>query len=283
MAGVVITVNGVALSTFASRVERMTRTTPALRGADIPVAGRHGALPVPRRRHNPGLIVWPMWVKGVNPTTGLISAGTTIDQIRGRYDDMSRLFHADPLDVRYAYPDGTVRQATARLALEPLEFDEQPGAVQFGRFAPALSIPAAFWSDLTAVSVGPTALATGTTTTLAGFAGATAPMDDLTVTFGPGSNPSLSQPLTGAFVAYDGVIAAGRKLVIDTELWAVTGTIDAGGTWTPAITAIRFGPESKFFYLTPPSDGTAPVVSLVHSGGSTMTVTVAGKRRFLTG
>lgn len=278
MAGVVITVNGVDLATFAGRVERMQRTTPPLRGADILVAGRHGALPVLQRPHSPGAIVWPMWVKGVDPTTGLISAGTTIDQIRGRYDDMSRLFHADPLDVRYIYPDGVVRQATARLALEPLEFDEQPGAVQFGRFAPALSIPDAFWADVDPVTTGALTYTSTQQRTLTAFAGATAPMSDLTVTFGPGNNPEIRQPATGAFIAYDGVIGAGQTLTIYCDDTVTAQLVGTGGL-VPDYTKIRFLPP-RWFDLNPAAGLT---VEVRHTGGGTMNCTVAGRRKYLTG
>lgn len=278
---VAITVNGVALSTLASKVESMRRTSPALRGNDIEIPGRHGSLALPHRSYGPGSIVWPMWLKGVDPTTGQVSAGTTVDELRRRYDAMCRLFGPFELDVRYTYDDGTVRKALCRLWQEPLDFEEQPASPWFGRFTPALTIPGAFFSDVSAVTSGPHVLASGAEATLTEFAGATAPMDELTVTFGPGSNPSLSQPSTGFFVAYDGVIAAGQELVVETETWSLS--TGAGTSWTPDVTLLRFGPVSRWFALTPPADGSAPVVALTNTGGTSVSVTITGRRKYLVG
>ncbi len=281
MAAVTVTVNSTSLATLASRIERMQRSTPVLRGTDLDLPGRHGVLRLPRRLHGPGTIVWPMWVKGVDPDTGLI-VGSSVDEIRQRADELGRLFHADPLDVRYTYPGGTVRQAIARLALDPLDFtQDSPSAPEFGKFVAALTIPDSFWSDLSAVTAGPNAFSTGGTQALTGFAGATAPMDELTVTFGPGANPELTQPSSGYLLAYDGVIAAGQQLQVDTATWSVGP--GSGSAWTPDVTKVRFGPESRFFSLQPEPGGVAPTIRVTHTGGGQVSVTISGKRRFLTG
>lgn len=286
MAVETITVNGVDLSTLVRNVESLAGLlrTPERRGENIAIAGRSGRLRQSGRSFEAGVMTLPLWVVGADAASGATLYGdAAVTSFYARADELVRLLHAEPLTIDHTLPDGSVRRAVAELADEPLDFTRQLGSPLFGRVSVALTIPGAFWSDVSTVSVGPTALATGASTTLTAFAGATAPMEDLIVTFGPGSNPSLSQPLSGAFVAYDGVIASGRKLVVDTETWSVTGTIDAGGTWAPLITAVRFGPAAKFFYLTPPSAGTGPVVSLAHTGGGTATVTVSGRRKYMTG
>ncbi len=281
-----ITVNGVDLSSMVRNVESLAGLlrTPEQLGDNLVIPGRHGRLRQAGRTFDAGEIVLPLWVLGADAVTGANLFGDpAVTSYYARVDELVRLLHAPTLTIDHTLPDGSVRRAVAEMADEPMDFTRQLGAPLFGRVTVTLTVPGAFWSDVSSVTAGPTALATGASTTLTAFAGATAPTEDLVITFGPGSNPSLSQPLTGAFVAYDGVIAAGRKLVIDTETWAVTGTIDAGGTWAPSITAVRFGPTAKFFYLTPPPAGTGPVLSLTHTGGGTVTVTVSGRRKYLTG
>ena len=278
-----LTVNGVDLSIYCYPVTTYSGllTSPRRKSGNLPVAGRHGTLRVPRKRYDEAQVVLPMTVAGAT-AAGLVPSGSTEQQeFYKRTDELLRLFHAELVTLDHTLPDGSVRRAVGEVT-DVMDFTRLPLG-QAARVSVALTVPGAFWSDLTAVTVGPVALTTGATASLTAFVGATAPMDDLVITFGPGANPTLAQPLTGAFVAYDGVIASGRTLTVNTETWEVTGSIDAGGTWSPSITAVRFGPEAKFFWLTPPHDGSAPVVSLAHTAGGSMAVTVSGKRRYLAG
>lgn len=278
-----LTVNGVDLSIYAYPVQSYSGllTTPPRKSGNLPVAGRNGTLRVPRKRFDAGTVVLPMTVAGATAAGNVPPGSTEQIEFYKRTDELLRLFYAEVVTLDHTLPDGTVRRALCEVS-DVMDFTRLPGG-QVARVSVSLTIFGSFWSDLTTVTAGPSALTSGGTATLTAFAGATAPMEDLTITFGPGANPSLSQPATGVFFAYDGVIASGRKLVVNTETWALTGTLDAGGSWTPTVTAARFGPDAKFFYLTPPSNGTAPVVSLTHTGGGSMSVTVAGYRRFLTG
>jgi hypothetical protein len=110
---------------------------------------------------------------------------------------------------------------------------------------------------------------------LGAFAGSTAVCTDLTVIFGAGNNPRLSTSYN--FVGWNNVIAAGRQLGIDT---ATGFTHQAGGSaWVPGYDAIAYGPGPRYFEVDPSEPLSA---TLTHTGGGSMTVEVAGKRRYRT-
>ncbi len=279
-----ITVNGVDLSSLVRNVESLAGLlrTPEQLGDNLVIPGRHGRLRQAGRTFDAGEIVLPLWVVGADAVTGAnLSGDPAVTSYYARVDELVRLLHATTLTVDHTLPDGSVRRAVAEMADEPMDFTRQLGAPLFGRVVVTLTVPDAFWSDLSAVTAGPNVFSTGGTAALTGFAGATAPMDELVVTFGPGANPELTQPASGYLLAYDGVIAAGQQLQVDTATWSVGP--GSGSVWTPDVTKVRFGPESRFFSLQPEPGGVAPTVRLTHTGGGQVSVTIVGKRRFLTG
>lgn len=279
-----ITVNGVDLSSLVRNVESLAgllRTPERLAGS-IAIPGRNGRLRQPGRTFESGEIVLPLWVVGADAVTGAnLTGDPAVTSYYARVDELVRLLHAATLTIDHTLPNGSVRRAVAEIADEPLDFTRELGAPLFGRVVVTLTVPDAFWSDLTSVTTGPHLLATGATQALSGFAGATAPMDELVVTFGPGANPELTQVSSGYLLAYDGVISADRQVQVDTAAWTVGP--GSGTAWTPDVTKLRFGPEARFFTLLPEAGGVAPTVRLTHTGGGSVSVTVAGKRKYLTG
>lgn len=276
-------VNGVDLMNMAWRIENASgaTTAPGRRGSNITVSRRHGAVRG-RKRYEPGQFALDMWVKGVDRTTGGLPIGSTdIDEFHKRIDELTRLFYSDTLTVVHVRPDGTQRQAVAELETEPLAFARDVTSPLFGRFKVALSIPGAFWTDASPVTQTLSG-ATGSTLSWTTFATATAPMDELTLTFGPGNNPQLLQGSTGMLTAYDSTILSGRRLVIDAANWTITGAVDAGGNWSYNYAAFRHLNSARWFELTPNYDGSAPVTTLTHSGGGSVSVTISGRRKYLT-
>lgn len=279
-----ITVNGVNILTLATMVETGTPLLSGapLRGEDLVVPGRDGRLPVTRRWYDQTTFTLPMWIKGIDPVTGLVPGGSdAMNEFYKRADTMTQLFAADaqPFDIIHTRTDGQQRQALCRLAGDPIAFTRDKSSPMFGRFGVALTIPDASWRDAAAVTPQTISSATGATQTWTNFLGATARMTDLVLTFGPGSNPALTQG--GVSFSYGGVIAAGRKLVVDCGTWDVTGTIDAGGTWTPTFSAIAHAGDARFFVLAPnKTPGSSPQTVLTHTGGGSMSVTLAGRRRY---
>jgi hypothetical protein len=278
-------IDGVDLSGYAWRIETAEglQITPGVIGEDVVLPGRDGAIEVyggfgqQRRPDAIGQIVFSLWLKGVSSATGLVPGGsTTAAEYFARWDELVRLFHRRRVTIDHVKADGSTRRAIAHLSpgdsIGPVR---NPSSPWFGRFKATFTIPAAHWTDTAAVTTGQQSLATGGTLSLAAFAGATAVCTELTVTFGAGSNPRLST--SWGHVGWNNVIAAGRQLGIDTA----TGTTNsaAGTSWTPGYDALTFAPGPRLFEIDPSE---ALSATLTHTGGGTMTVEVAGKRRYRT-
>src|SRR5206468_8122686 len=117
--------------------------------------------------------------------------------------------------IDHARPDGTIRRAFAHfMPGESITPSPSPSSPWFGRFRAVFAIPGAHWTDITPVTTGTVALTTNGFLDLSVFAAATASCTELQIVFGPGNNPRLSTS-TG-HIGWNGVIAAGRQLGIDT-------------------------------------------------------------------
>lgn len=275
MAAETITVNGLDLRSVATNIESLAGllTTPARRGSNIEVPGRHGAIPTANKRYGVGEVVLPLWVKGVGSSGVTGSDDAQVTEFYANLDRILQAFHAGTVVVDHTLPDGSVRRALCEL-LEPVAFSREPASPLFGRASVALTIPGAFWFELNNQTHTAT-LTNGGSTAATPFAGATAPMDELTLTFGPGSNPELGQG--PVFFAYDGIIGSGQTLVVNTGSWTASGT----GGLVVDYSKLRHGGSPRWFEMSP--EDPAPTLNLLHTGGGSMSVTVTGKRHFLTG
>lgn len=260
---------------------------PAKRGANIAIPERDGELHIPRKLYGPATIVFPLWVRGVDPTTEQVTSDAAARlTFHQRARDLAALFCVgDLVTVRHTLSDSTAREIAGEVT-DAIPFDiSSHDRWTLGQVTIGLNCADPFWTD-TADTTADFTLTTGQTTSLTGFTAASARMNDLLITFYPGSNPKLSQPTTGAFFAYNGIISAGRKLVVDTGDWTITGTVDAGGTWDPStaptqhVARVEKGAHARLFTLSPERPA-APVVKLEHTGGGSMRVTAAGKLRYL--
>lgn len=267
------TINGVSLDTYAYMLTDIsgTMTVAAKRGSNVTVPGRHGALRTPKR-FDVAEIVLPLWVVGALPDGSVPPGSTAAEEFFTRRDELLKLLYADPLLLEYTRPDGTSRSAYAEVS-EVLDF-ARIGAGPEAKVSVALTLFEGFWFDTLAVSQGITGT-TGTIGALTAFEGATAPMDDLTLTFGPCNNPQVN--FGDGYVKYNGVIAAGRQLVINAGNWTVNyGT---GAAWSPDLRQVEFSPGPRWFELDPT---VAPFeAQFVHTGGGSATVTINGRRRYL--
>lgn len=286
-----VSVNGVNLDNLVAQgLDDVSglHTVPGKRTANVEIPGRHGALNVPSKRYQQASLVLPMWIRGVNPD-GSIPALTdpaTRLAFHTRLRALTALFtEGELVTITHQLTDGTARQITAEVDTVLNFTITGTGRYTLGKVSVGLTAADPFWTDTT-TTTATFSLTTGSTTTLPGFAAATAPMDDLTVSIGPCTNPTLTQISTGAFITYNGIIGAGQHLLIDTTAWTVTGTVDAGGTWNPAsaptqhIARIQHGGGgSRLFSLSPQNP--VPVVSLSHTGGGTATVAITGPQRHL--
>lgn len=269
-----LTVNGVSLETHAFMLTDASglMTAPARRGENISVPGRHGRIPTRGKRYEQGEIVLNVWVDGCLADGSIPGESNALRQFELRRDEILRAFHAETVVVDYTPDSGLTRRALCEVA-DVLDFT-RIGAEPLARVSVALTIPQTFWFELHN-QTHTASLANGGSTAATPFAGATAPMDELTLTFGPGNNPELGQG--PVFFAYDGVIGSGQTLVVNTGSWTASGT----GGLVVDYSKLRHGGSPRWFEMTP--EDPAPTLNLLHTGGGSMSVTVTGKRHFLTG
>jgi hypothetical protein len=273
----ILTINGTVLNTLAKNVESLTGRlhVPARRTANVLVPGRHGAIRVARKMYDQGLIVLPMWVAGCNDD-GTIPVGTTARrEFYRNVDELVRLFASDaPLDIQHTIPDGSVRQASGDVD-QVLDFTTGAWGDPVGKVSAAITLPDPFWHDVNAtflqfVSPGPSL-------PLSQFAQSNAPMEDFVyVVTGPATNARIGCSAT-SWVQYNGVIAAGQTLTIDSGAWSLAGT----GGLVPDYAALIHGPEARWLTVRP---GSPPAITWSATGATSATkVTVTGKRKYLVG
>jgi hypothetical protein len=267
------TINGVSLDTYAYMLTDISgiMSTAPRRGSNVTVPGRHGAIRTPKR-FDPAEAVLPMWVVGAQPDGSVPVDSTAAEEFFANRDALLNILNADPLLLQYTRGDGSSRSAYAEVT-EALDF-ARVGIGPEAKVSVALTLFEGFWFDTLAVSQAITGT-TGTIQALTAFVGATAPMDDLILTFGPCNNPQIN--FGDSFVKYNGVIAAGRQLVINAGNWTVGyGT---GAFWQPDLRQVEFGPGPRWFEISPT---VAPFeAEFVHTGGGSATVTINGRRRYL--
>lgn len=270
------TINGVSLDTYAYMLTDIsgTMSTAPRRGSNVTVPGRHGAIRTPKR-FDPAELVLPLWVVGAAPDGSVPPGSTAAETFFANRDELLRILNADPLLLEYTRPDGTSRSAYAEVT-EVLDF-ARVGVGPEAKVSVAMTLFEGFWFDTDPVSQIITG-ATGVTAELTEFAGATAPMADLTLTFtGPVNNPQLNLGGGSAYVKYNGVVAAGRQLVIDTAVWQVspgTGTI-----WSPDLRQVEYAPGPRWLELD--ATVTPFEIAFLHTGGGSATCSISGRRRYL--
>lgn len=280
-------IDAVSLRDYATRIETAEGLldTPSPVGDNVSLPGRDGELQVfgeigqPRRADSLGRITFDLWLKGLDPTTGLIPGGSsTQEQWFARWDDVVRRFFRRRVVIDHARPDGTIRRAFAHfMPGESITPSRSPSSPWFGRFRAVFAIPGAHWTDLASVTTGQVELVTNGFLDLSVFAAATAPCTELQVVFGRGNNPRLSTS-TG-HIGWNGAIVAGRQLGIDT---ATGFTHQASGTsWVPGFDGLTYSPGPRLFEVDP-SEPLGAIFTHTTGAGVTMAVEVIGKRRYRT-
>jgi hypothetical protein len=187
------------------------------------------------------------------------------------------MFHRRRITIDHPRPDGTRRAVGYLTPQESMAPTSRAASPWFGRFKASVTIPAGHWTDPTEVTTGPTSLTNNGVLSLSPWVAATAPCTELRITFGPGSNPRLSTSY--GFVGWNGTIAAGRELVIDTGNPTAPLGYGGGQAWTPDYGGLVYSPGPRLFEIDP-SEPLQAV--LTHTGGGSMSVEVAGKRRYRT-
>lgn len=277
MAAEQIIANGLELISPWCQVEDVSTMLAAAprRGENVVVPGRHGVIRSPRKRYNPADIVIPMHVKGVDRATGAF-VDDPVSQLHDNIDHLLRVFHAETVLLEYVRSDGTSRYADTELFGEPVEMVREKSSPPLARVSVALTLFNAFWRDAVSSSQTITGV-DGTVQPLTAFEGASAPMQNLLITFtGPCNNPMLTHGTR--WVKYNGAIAAGRQLMLNTETWQVSS--GTGTPWTPDFRDLEFGEGATWLELDP--SVTPFEITFNHTTGSSATCTVAGRKAYLT-
>lgn len=271
-----LTIGGVDVSTLAVRVIDLSGLlrVPERRGENLPVPGRHGDLRVPRKRYTGRETALEFWIRGAQ------ADGTVPANPRAQFYDnlrtLGQLIGQQVVTLVHTLPDGTTRRIEAE-ALTAVDASRYKSG-DLARIGVAFTSAAAFWEATATTTIGPFSLTAGSTRQLVELADTDAPIDDAIVTFGPGSNPVLTDLASGSFIAYDDVIASGRSVALDTSAWSGSG---AGGL-TYDRTKVRSDPRDGGWFTLDPAPG-GPTVRLDHTGGGSAPVTLQVRKKWLFG
>jgi hypothetical protein len=272
-----LTANGVLLNNgLWSEVEGLQTlfVVPGLRGENSVVPGRHGVIQTPRKRYDATEVVIPMHVKGVNRGNGLMpprAAARLLENV----DHLLGAFHTETVTLAYRRDDATTRTVTAELAADPVVVVRERSVPPLARVTVALTLLDPFWTESQDVSQTITGV-NGTTTALTAFQGSTAPITDAIIRFiGPISNPKLA--IGERHVRYNGVIPAGRELVLECGHWRAHS--GAGASWSPDVRQVYREPGPCWLEI--PASAAAQAITFTHTGGGAASVEISGRRRFL--
>lgn len=270
-----LTINGVSLDTYALMLSDISglMQVPVRRGDNVVVPNRHGRIRTIGKRFDANEVVLPLWINGALPDGSVPPGSDEAREFFARRDELLQLLYSDPLTLAYTRPDGHTVQARGEV-VDNLGFTRRYNE-PLARVSVAIELYEAFWEDADTVSQDISG-ATGTITPLTEFEGGTAPSSDLIITItGPCNNPMVTH---GArWVRYNGVIAAGRQLTIDTGTWQ-TGP-GTGSIWVPEIRNVEQGAPGPWFEIDP---ATVPFsVTFDHTTGGSATATIAGRRKYL--
>lgn len=270
------TINGTSLDTYAFMLSDLSKVLagPGPRGSNQVVPGRHGTIRTPRKRFDEVEYALPLWINGCLPDGSIPAGSTERAELFARRDELLRLLYADPLICAYTRPDGTTVQAHCEVS-DVLDFTTV-AAQPYAQVSVALRNPSAFWFDADPVSQTVTGVS-GTVADLTAFADATAPITDLTITYsGPINNPTLLHG-PSRFLTWNGVVASGKQLVINTGNWTVSpGT---GTAWSPDLRDVSFGPGPSWLELDPTLSSFQ--ITLNHTAAGSASVTLTARRAYL--
>lgn len=247
-----------------------------------------------QKKHGPGRFVLNMWVappgSGGSSTVTMAALDAAIDELYRVFQHTNRL-----LTFQRTMNSGEVRQSYG----EVITLAATPIGKGLGgyRFAIEVNVPSAYWTSATAVSNSTGAnTATSRTLNLTAFQGATAPLEDLTVTIQGGCTNPYVQDTTNAdltavnstvtpsgdWFTYYGTIPADAALVVNCANWTIAGTGgDSVGGFNPLIGALTHS-GGRFLTVSAPRPGRNSTVgfSAVNVSAS-CNVTVTGRKFFM--
>lgn len=277
-----LTINGVDPNTYGVYLQSKNglRVSPLRRGGNIQIPLLDGEIFRPAKRYEPAQMPLVFIIKGVNPATNTVTLGSYEAHFEQNLSNFMRLVNTDSVILQNTRQDGSIRQCTAEVkdVLPPVILSK---ARRWDSLGVAFVVIGAFWEEVGFTNIPSFSLATGGTRLLSEIANATAPMNNMTVTFGPSNTPRIQHGVTGVFMQYNGIIAAGQVLNIRT----ITGQLDTtgGSAWTPSDGNLVHAGDSRLFSVRPEPGGAAPTIAITHNTGGTIQTTLSIKQKFFTG
>lgn len=267
---------------------------PGLTGSNIRVPGRDGEI-WRSKDFATGRMVLDIYITAFD-STGVVPAGSTAEkQYRANLDLLMAVLGDrfatvkvvklnNPTDVT---TDPRENYAEIGAVFTPDHFGSEPGAT----VSIELVFPSPFWIDITPKNTVGTASATSPRTiTLTNLAGTTAPITDpIVLVYGPATNPRVTDNGSGAWVQYNGTLAAGSRWRVNastfqseigTNLDYNATTYANVNTGTNVLADTGFtGPS--LFTINPYQYGTPQLTFTGTSLSASTQVNVLARRKFL--
>lgn len=286
-----MTVDGVRLDTLAHNIEVFSGRLgmPAVRGENRVLPGRHGRK-WRAKQFDEASKVLSMWVNGCDADGAIPGGSNAYREFRKNLDALNTLFGTRHrlLDIKQMQLGET---ATERQILAEVQQVIDPEVFGFiaAKFSVELRVPAAFWQDTADITYTSAAnLASGVILSLAGFAGATAPMGDLIyLVKGPANAPKLIDYATAHYVQLATNLADGTNWRINAGTWeSSTGvglTLTSGTATSVVGSTVASGIHLPEYMVLTPNGVVAPQLQLVTGGGNgaNTQVQVMGRRKYL--
>lgn len=225
-----LTVDGFLLNTLAYNISTGSgrAQSPAIRGTNAQLAGRHGEIYVPMKTMDVGTFTLSMWIAGCNPD-GTIPTSVNLQRIQflTSRDKLIQLFTKRYALLHFAQimPDFSVRECYGDV-LEIVDFSSMAGRTR-ADFNVAVRVPDVYWQDASVTTQGFTNMtfsSSTTTQTFSSFTPSTGYISDSVVTVtGPITNPVIADAASGISVSLLGTaVPAGQTWVVDSSQWAST-------------------------------------------------------------
>jgi hypothetical protein len=246
---------------------------PTSRGGNVEVPARHGTV-WRRKRAGEGSFVLNLWVAGATASGSIPGGGTARVAYERNLDVLLRTLKPYHRLVRFwrTLEDGSTRECYGEVVarIDPAHLNRA-----VGRVAVEVAVPGAFWQDAADVDQQLPVAASGSVLRFTAFAAATAPMATLKVrTVGRIDNPVLTATDSGEWWRYDGAVAAGSDIEVDSATWSVSRqpTAYAG------LASVRF---SGGYMLELPPDPLGPRITVTGTNLDAGTaVRLIGRRRY---
>lgn len=282
-----VTVDGIVLNTYAFNISTLTGrlTTPDLRTKNVEVPGRHGTLRVRNKKFQEGLYTLSMWVKGALPDGSVPTQKIARRLFYENLDVLMQVFtrRTGLINIQQVMPDGSVRQCFGEVlaVIDP----QSTAANPLAKFNVAFTLPSPFWQDLDTVTyVSAAGLPVSEVLTLDPFVGATAPMEDLTLTVtGRVSQFKLQALENGSpleidcWVEYNAAVASSVTLTLNSSNWTVSSS-----SGSPSVANVSHSGSNFWLSLPPGWQNSAPQIAWSCTNPDSHTkLTVTGTRKYV--